>query len=87
MNEPSALTERAFLVVNFFAFETIFNDKFGKKQIVVTDCLNEGMKAIMLVSGDRLVEKVASYGDERRYQELLQAVADNTDLILEGYRG
>jgi len=81
----SDLTDRASIVMDSFAFEIGENEEFGKKIIMVTDCLEESNKAVFFVIGDELIEKVSGFSDDFRYKELKDVVKVNTELILEEF--
>jgi len=84
VTHPTEITDRAFLMTNYFAFEVNLSAA-KQKQIFITDCLHNEPIAIYFVRDRRLVEKVSGYKDKNRYNELLQAISANTELILEGY--
>lgn len=85
MINRNELTDRADLVMNSFAFEFVFDEDFGKRKILVTDCLDENNKAVFFAQGNDLTEKVSGFSDEIRYKELKDVIAINKELILEEF--
>jgi hypothetical protein len=85
--QDKSLVERAYLIVDYFAFEVVEHGDIGLKIIQVTDCQDERNKAIIIVQGSDFLEKASVFITKQRYGEFLDVMNTNAEFILEGYYG